>query len=256
MYHQMRIRQMANRIGISYGFMWDLATLGGVTARIEVKGDARKFTYWRQTLVDYVLRRVRKLLLSHGIAYDGLPAHPNMGKCAWHFGREIITDAGYEVANDLQLAGAGLVKWDDLATKYSDDGSDLSDIWRANSGKVQVAQQISIETQQSGQGVPIELFAGTLIPNATQQLAGMATREEDLQPPPPGTQQALGDKAVKQVFELLESAASGAIPREEAIASLVTIYGMPPEQAQAIVPDKQRQPEPEHPESIKGRTND
>lgn len=236
-YHQLRIRMMATSLGVSYGFLWDLATLGGVTARIEVKGDARKFAYWRRLLVDGILRRARMLLLSHGVAYGHIPAHPNMRRCAWHFDREIITDAGYEINNDLQLAAAGLVKWGSLATKYADDGSDLADVQRANSGAVQTAAGIAANSR-----VPIELFAGSLMPNATAQLAGMETGEEDIQPPPPGSVQALGDKGAQQVFAMLESAANGSMPREEVIASLVTIYGMPQEQAEAICPEKQKQP--------------
>ena len=67
------------------------------------------------------------------------------------------------------------------------------------------------------------------------------TPPEDLQPPPPGTLPALGDKAVKQIVEILESAADGSLPREEAVNTLVTVYGLPPEQAEAITPQKQKE---------------
>ncbi|MEA3209158.1 MAG: Phage portal protein lambda family, partial [Chthoniobacter sp.] len=147
---QIVIRKMAVSLKLSYGFLWDLAMLGGVSQRVEVRADERQINHWQRILVDRMLRRTRRAVLDDGIAMGEIPAHPKYRTCTWHFGER--SDAGYEVNNDLQLLNSGLVAADDVATKYSRNGGGLSDVLRRNATAVLRAQEISGETR-----VPIEL---------------------------------------------------------------------------------------------------
>lgn len=228
-YFQLRVRQMAISLGLTYGFLWDLATLGGVTARIEVRSDERRISYWQRLVVDRLLRRTRRMLLSHGIAYGQIPPHPNMSRCNWHFGQRVVTDAGYEVQNDLNLLTAGLVAADDVATKYN-DGSNLRDVMTRNAASVQEGRAIS-----SDSGVPMELLAPTMWANATQQLAAMETDPAETVPPP-GSLAAVGEKGAAQIVDLLSKVATGAMERAAAVQTLVTVYGLESEQAEEITP--------------------
>ncbi|MEA3209043.1 MAG: hypothetical protein QOE70_2100, partial [Chthoniobacter sp.] len=49
---QILIRKMAISLKLSYGFLWDLAMLGGVSQRVEVRGDERQINHWQRILVD------------------------------------------------------------------------------------------------------------------------------------------------------------------------------------------------------------
>ncbi len=225
---QMVIRKIAVALGFSYGFVWDLASLGGVTARVEVRADERRINYYQRLLVGHVLRRIRKIVLAHGVAFDGLPAHPQMNRCTWHFGARIITDVGYEVQNDLSLLNAGLVAADDVATKYSDGGG-LREIADRNATIVNFFRKVAAEN-----GVPIEMLARGLWPDASQLLAAM--NSEPAPPPKPGSLEAVGDKGAGQIVDLLSKVTTGQMERETAVQALVTVYGIPAETAESIVP--------------------
>lgn len=228
-FEQVRIRQMAQSLKFSYGFVWNMAELGGATARVEVKGDARQIACLRRTLVDKLLRRVRRKLLDHGIAYGHLPAHPNMANCKWHFGQDIIVDAGYEVQNDIMLLKAGLTDPDTVAVKYN-NGEDFAGVIGHKAGAFNRVREIAAET-----GTTLEILAGDLWPGATAQIAARETPPEETQPQP-GTVQALGEKGAAQVFEILKSVAEGTLDRESALQTLVSVWQLPPEQAAAILP--------------------
>lgn len=228
-FEQHRIRQVATGLELSYGFVWDLATLGGATARVEVRGDARRIAYLRRLLVDRLLRRSRKLLLSHGIAYDGLPAHPRMGQCKWHFGQDIIVDAGYEVTNDLQLLAAGLIDPDSVTTKYN-NGEDWAGIQKLRGAAFNRTRQEAMESNTT-----IEILAGTMWPGATQQIAARETDPAETMPEP-GTTAALGDKGSAQLMEILEKVATGVLDRESAKQTLIEVWQVPEDKAEAILP--------------------
>lgn len=228
-FEQLRIRQMAHSLKFSYGFVWNMSELGGATARVEVKGDARQIAYLRRLLVDKMLRRARRKLLEHGIAYGHVPAHPNMPVCKWHFGQDIMVDAGYEVDNDLKLLNSGMTDPDTIAVKYN-NGEDFAGVQRNIASAFNRTRAIATETDTT-----IEILAGGLWPNATQQVAALETPPEETQPQP-GTVQALGDKGAAQVFEILKSVADGTLDRESALQTLVSVWQLPPEQAAAILP--------------------
>ncbi|MEA3210967.1 MAG: hypothetical protein QOE70_4024 [Chthoniobacter sp.] len=227
---QILIRKMAVSLKLSYGFVWDLATLGGVTARVEVRADERQINHWQRSMVT-PMRRIRRMVLDHAVGMGLIPSHPKLGSCAWHFGQRIITDVGYEVQNDIQLLNAGLVAADDISTKYSTAGGSLRDVLQRNAAAVLAGQEISSQTR-----VPLELLAAALWPNATQLLAASNSPPDNPPPPEPGSLEAVGDKGAGQIVDLLSKVAMGQMERESAVQTLITVYGLYPEQAEQICP--------------------
>lgn len=231
---QFYIRKIAVCLDLPYGIVWDLMTLGGVTARVEVKQFGRKCAYWRQLLVNQVLRRLRKMVLARGVALDHIPAHPLMHKCKWHFGTDIITDVGYEAQNDLAMVAGGVISATDMAMKYAADPLETG---RSNAALIQGLQTIASDFK-----VPIELLVGTMFPNASQLLAAMRS---DVPPPPtPGSLEAVGEKGAAQIVDLLAKVGKGEIDPESAKNTLVTVYKVTPEIAESIVPEAPEREEP------------
>jgi hypothetical protein len=237
-YLQMKVRKIAAEMKFSYGFVWDLATLGGVSQRVEVRADERRITYYQRLLVDRILRRVRKIVLSDGVARQLIPPHPNMLRCSWHFGQRIITDVGYEVDNDLKLVNAGLKAADDVATKYAEGGGDLREILQRNSSVIAFAQQLAAVS-----GQPLEMLAPGLWPNGSQLLAAM--QSEPPPPPAPGSQAAVGDKGAAQIVDILTRVSTGQMDRDSAVQTLVTVYEVPRATAEKIVPEEGAMEQPE-----------
>jgi capsid protein len=229
---QVVIRKIATSLDLPYGLVWDLAMLGGVTARIEVRFAQRRINYWQRLLLTRLIRRVRREVLAYGIAVDGLPAHPRWKKFDAHFGPWIVTDAGYETQSDMALVQAGFMSAADVAAKQS---RDIEEVFLRNATTVKAAQRVATDT-----GVPIELFAGGWLKDATQLLAAMQTPPSPPpEPPEPGSLAAVGERGAAQIIEILTKVSTGELDRESAIATLVTVYKMLPEQAMAIVPEQQ-----------------
>ena len=88
--------------------------------------------------------------------------------------------------------------------------------------------------------VPIEMLVPDWQPQATDRLASMATPPSP--PPKPGSLEAVGDKGAGQIVEILSQVTTGQLDRDAAIETLVTVYGISREKAQAIVPEKARKP--------------
>jgi hypothetical protein len=56
-------------------------------------------------------------------------------------------------------------------------------------------------------------------------------------PPEPGTIEALGDKGVKQLVDLLKAVGDGKIDADAAEQTLINTFGIPPEMAKKMVPE-------------------
>jgi capsid protein len=225
-FYQMLIRKMAVSLGVSYGLMWDLATLGGVTARIEVQADLRRIQYWQALLVDKILNRVRRKVLAEGIANRELEPHPAWTECAWSFGPWLSTDVGYETEADLRLAASGLLPVDDITGKY---GYHPSEVFQRNAATANAAIIKGTEG-----GMPVEVFAAGLYPNLTEQKAAFDSPVPP--PPPPGSQEAIGDKGIQSLIEIVQSVKDSMMDRESAINTLMTTFGLSRQHADSLVP--------------------
>lgn len=224
---QVLIRKMAVSLDLPFGFLWDLATLGGVTARIEVQQALRRIEYWQHLLKHKLLNRVRQKVIAQGIAQGILPPHPLWKKCEWHFGLSIQTDVGYEMESDIQAISAGIIPVSDVTGKY---GKSPREVFLSNATTANEAIQIGAETN-----VPVEVFARMLYPDITEQKAAMVTGP--IPPPQPGTFEAIGDKGVKQVVEILKAVGDGKLDADSAKNTLKRVFHIPDKIAEQMVPE-------------------
>jgi capsid protein len=226
---QFSLRKLAVSLDLPFGFLWDLATLGGVTARIEVQQAQRKIEYWQeQILINKFLNRVRQKVIAQGIANEQLPPHPLWRKCSWHFGLSIQTDVGYEAEADIGMATTGIVPMAEIIAKY---GHTPREVWRSNVSTINSA----IEEGAAG-GLPVETIARGLMPDVTAQKAAMVTGP--VAPPEPGTIEAVGDKGVKQIIDLIKGVGEGKIDRDAAINTLEHSYGVERSIAEGMIPEE------------------
>ena len=203
---QVLIRKMAVSLDLPYGFLWDLATLGGVTARIEVQQAMRRIEYWQELLKIKVLNRVRNKVIAQGIANQFLPPHPLWRKVEWHFGPSIITDVGYDMDADIAATSHGITRISDITAKH---GKSPREVFMSNAQTAQEAIQVGSEF-----GLPVEAFAAGLFPAITEQRAAFISGP--VPPPPPGSIEALGDKGVKQLIDVLKAVGEGKMDRDAA----------------------------------------
>ncbi len=231
---QTLIRKMAVSLNLPFGFLWDLVTLGGVTARIEVQSAWRQIQYWQSNVLEHrILNRVRQKVLAQGIASGTLPPAPNWKRCEWHFGPWIITDAGYEMQNDIAGVQTGIATVDDVCAKY-----DLtpSEVFRRNANTANIAIAIGGEMQ-----LPVETFARGLYPDLTMQKNAILT-PTPIPPPAPGSIDAIGDKGVAKILDLLKQVGEGSIDRKSGINTLITVFGMDEATAKLVCPQEPEEP--------------
>jgi capsid protein len=225
---EMILRKMAVSLDLPYGFMWNLATLGGVTARIEVQQAQRRIEYWRNTLlIGKILNRVRQKVIANAIAMQILPPHPLWKKCEWNFGLSIQTDVGYEMESDIAALQTGIVPVNEVCSKY---GHDPKEVFDSNATTANQAIMSGGE-----HAMPVEVFARGLYPDITVQRAAMVSGP--VPPPEPGSIEALGDKGVKQLVDLLKAVGDGKIDADAAEQTLINTFGIPPAMAKKMVPE-------------------
>ena len=237
MFVQTLIRRMALSLGVSYGFMWDLASLGGVSARIELQGDLRKIQYWQNNiLIGKILNRVRNKVIAQAIAQQQLPPCQAWNKCGWSFGPHITTDAGYEMRNDLDALGAGISAVSDITAKY---GKSPAEVFSSNATTANEA--INVGTNAS---LPVEVFARGLYSDITAQRAAyLQSQQPPLPPASPVSIGVLGDKGIKPLIDIMEKVGSGMIDRESAINAIIEIYSQPDnplsrQDAEKLIPEE------------------
>lgn len=219
------VREAAAALNIQYGFAWDMAVFGGVTARIETMQMDRCFIRYRQLLVDRCLEDVKNDVLSLGIGFRDIPPHPNWKSGKWNFGGKLTGDVGHDTASNVQKLQFGL----DTQTNLLDaDGEEYEEVVETQAKEMQFKQQIAAQY-----GIPIELLDSRFA-NATQLLAAINTPPSV--PPPSGlTDQA--DKG-KALLDVLEQYGEGLTDRESAIETIVNLYGISRARAESMVPEK------------------
>lgn len=224
-------REIALGTNLPYGFIYDMAVFGGVTARLETQQADRVFRRFRELMVDVFLERVKRKVLLIGIATGRIPGHRNWNKGSWSFGASLTGDIGHQVQADATMVQYGVKTRTQWAAELGYDYNDLVD---------QAAAEIEKLQRVSGsRKVPMELLSISL-PNPTQLIANQAKAEAGLSdetPPPPGLVGEIGDKGAKGVVDLLASVGRGEIDRKSARATLITVYGMDDAAAIAVLPD-------------------
>jgi hypothetical protein len=178
-------------------------------------------------IINKILNRVRNKVIAQGIANQLLPPHPLWRKVEWHFGLSIQTDVGYEMESDIASLQAGIIPINDVAQKY---GHAPKEVFDANATTANEAI-----TSGAEHAIPVEVFARGLYPDITVQRAAMVTGP--VPPPEPGTVEALGDKGVKQLIDLLKAVGDGKIDPDAAEQTLINTFGIPPAMAKKMVPE-------------------
>ena len=231
------IRKLAISLELSYGMVWNLATLGGASQRIETEADNLKIQTWQELLKDYLLIRVRNKVIAQGIANKELPPHPNWKRCNFRFGKAINADLGYEMEADIKGVQMGILEVDKVVAKHT--GMSFSEVTKSNIASANTA----INNATAGT-MPVEVFAKGLFPDITAQRAAYIQSQQPPPPPPsPVSIGVLGDKGIKPLIEIMEKVGDGSIDRESAINAIIDIYSQPGnplsrQDAEKIIPDE------------------
>lgn len=237
-----KVREIAICLNVPFGFVWNLALLGGVTARIEVAQMKRTLDDIRTIAILRLLDPLKEKVLRRGIALGHIPPHPKFGTGRWSFGPDITGDVGHDTNADMALLQSGIFSESALVEgKY---GGDFEEHAYQQAREIQIRQRIAQET-----GVPIELQTARLA-QATPLIAAMNSRgdpqaedstlqqsgvpqepdpeeQPQMQPPPPsGLAASHGDKVVKGLIEVMKRLNLGELTREQAVQILVATYGL------------------------------
>ena len=248
-----KVREIAVGLNVPFGFVWNLALLGGVTARIEVAQMKRTLDWLREIAKDKMLEPLKDKVLRRGIAKREIRPHANRGKGRWSFGADITGDVGHDTNADIALLSAGIFSESMLIEgKF---GGDFEEHVYAQAREMEIRQRVAGET-----GVPVELQsqryqqATPLLaamnsrgdPSAEQPVLDQAAPEqmtnegmpnaEGMPPAPAGLAAAHGKDAVKGLIEVMKRLNLGEITRDMAVQILVATYGLDLADADAMVP--------------------
>ncbi len=80
------IREIALALNLPYGFVYNMAAFGGVTARLETQAAQRVFRWYQEMLEHILLNRVKRKVLLFGIASGKLKASKYWNRGSWRFG--------------------------------------------------------------------------------------------------------------------------------------------------------------------------
>lgn len=229
------LREIAAGLNLPFGFVYDMARFGGVTARLETQQAQRVFQQLQELLEQRLLNDVKNSVLMRGIAQRKIRPHPNWKTGGWLFGAWLTADIGHETNADIALLEAGLTSETRLVQKY---GGDADEIAMENGTDVQRRVRVTQVT-----GTPIELQHQRQ-PQATSLLAAANVAKdgegEDAPEPEPvqptGLVAEQGEKAAKPLIEILKSVSLGKMDRESGIAAIMRLYDLSRLEAEQMVP--------------------
>lgn len=224
-------REIALGTNLPYGFIYDMAVFGGVTARLETQQADRVFRRFREILINTFLERVKRKVLLLGIAKKEIRPVKDWNKGQWNFGATLTGDIGHQVQADSTMVQYGVK----TRTQWAADlGSTYEELAEQAADEIEHLQQISVARK-----IPMELLSASLA-NPTEMIANMAKAAagiSDEPEPPPGMFGTIGDKGAKGVLDLLTGVGKGEIDRDSARVTLTSVYGMDPAVALAVLPE-------------------
>lgn len=224
------IREIAISLNLPYGFVYNMASFGGVTARLETAQAQRVFKSYQKRLEEVILNRVKNKVLMLGIAQGRIPSSKQWQKGDWKYGAHITGDVGHQVQADAQLVNMGVKTRTTWATEL---GSDFEELAEQAGAELAMLQRVSEKYK-----VPMELLNASL-QNATESIANMAKAEagiSDELEPAPGLIGEQGEKGVKPLIDVLENYGNGLADRDSTIALLMEMYAMDYGRASLLVP--------------------
>ena len=229
-YVQAVVREMAIGLNRPYGFVYNMAELGGVTARIELMQAHRGIQRDQTLLKDLVLERVKNEVLAAGIAMRKLPPHPRWRRGRWTFGAWITGDVDYQTNSDIELVKMGVKPISALAAQLD---YDMMETARQNAGTINDLRDVAEDT-----GTVIELLAPDWLPEATALLAAANSPPQPPPPPPQGLiEENEGDaKSVGPLIDILEKVSTSKMERTAGVLAVQAAYGWDMARCEAIVP--------------------
>lgn len=227
------IREIAIGLNLPYGFVYNMAAFGGVTARLETQQAQRVFEAYQRKLQDVVLDRVKNKVLMLGIARKKIPAHPKWREGSWRFGAQITGDVGHQTQAESLLINLGVKSRTKLCAEMDEDFEKVAE---ETSRELKILRDIS-----ERDGNPMELLNASMNSggSATELIAKMARAqagESEEPPPPPGLVGAQGAQGVKPLLDVLEQYGEGKLDHGSAVNTLMALYGLSYARALKLVP--------------------
>lgn len=223
---ELSLRDIAQGLNIPYGF-FDMSRFNGVTSRIEIQQCQRTFAAEQRLMTRRFLNPIRDVVLAWGIANQKIPAHPKWRSGTWNFGAEITADVGYQTQADINMMLSGLKTGTSITAAA---GTPFEEVIDKLTEEAAYIYRKAVEA-----GVPVEMIVPSRFTNATDQLSAMNAAGEPEIPPPP-TIETIGDSGAAKLADIQAQVARGEIPREQAVAMLVSVWNMDPAVAEAITP--------------------
>ena len=232
-----KIREISLGVDLPFSFLWDIARFGGVTARLETRYADARFAYDRNDLEDQMLNRWKDGQIRRGMHAGDIPPHRDYTKGKWNYGPEISGD----ILNDTQARVIAVQQGFTTATDVIEKaGGDYETVVRTNARQVKIKQAVSQE-----EGVPMELLDQSLM-QPTALLAAMNERGVEQVPAedpaammPPGLVAQQGPQGVKPILDIIKQYNQGLMSYEQAINTLVSLYGLPEEEAALMVAQRE-----------------
>jgi hypothetical protein len=128
---------------------------------------------------------------------------------------------------DIAATQHGIAKISDITAKY---GKSPREVFVSNAQTANEAIQVGSEF-----GVPVETFAPGLFPMLTEQRASFIAGP--VPPPPPGSFEAIGDKGVKQLVDILTAVGDGKLDADSAKETLKRVFHIPEKIAEGMIPE-------------------
>jgi hypothetical protein len=220
------VREVSNSFELPFGFTWNMAGMGGVISRFDSQQAHRVFQRFQSLIAEKILVPAKDLIIANGIAQRKIRPHKQWKLGKFTFPAHITGDIGYQTSADILLMANGLKNGTEI---YAERGLDFYEETETLAREINVLKQMATKY-----GIPIELLAMQRVPNATQSLAAVADANT---PPEPLSINDIGHQGVASMTKILTDVASGNLPRESAIMTLLTMYKLDEQTAQAIVPE-------------------
>lgn len=118
---QLLIKLYSAGLGLSYGFVFEMAGLTGPAARFESMRAKRTFEGWQELFREKKLDRIKNLVIANGIAHDGLTPHPRWMRGTWQWPAHPTIDVGRESAANLNENRQGLKSMDTICAEENID---------------------------------------------------------------------------------------------------------------------------------------
>ena len=228
------IREIAQALKLPYGFVYNMAAFGGVTARLELQFAQRTFRWYQENMEHLMLNRVKEKVLMLAMAAGKIPFTKHWNRGSWRYGATLTGDLGHQASADMDLVRVGAKTRAQIAADYNND---FRQNMEAKGAEYQIAMEVSKRT-----GAPVELLLQDA-DNATAMIAQLERAKtgapDPAAPPPiPGLIGTVGDKGVKGLIDLVLAVNRGEMDRDSAIHTATAVYGLPMEEADVMFPDR------------------